>query len=65
MICSNMKYGIYFTVENKGFIDSEEILIYKHLFYCKDTRTLIDKVREEMEVTGPTQSLIQGDTGQD
>ena len=61
----NQQFAPFFSVAKKQFLDSEESLVEKHLFYCNDLHGMVKEVLELRRIEEETENLIQGDTGQD
>ena len=61
----NKKFAQYFSVEAKYFLNTDNKLEKKYLFFCHSTVEFLDAVDRERGRTGVEQvTLIQGDTGQ-
>ena len=61
----NQQFAPFFSVANKQFLDSEDNLVEKHLFFCNDLQGMVKEVLELRGIEEETENLIQGDTGQD
>ena len=46
----------------KQFLNSEDNLVEKHLFFCNDLRGMVKEVLELRGIEEETKNLIQGDT---
>ena len=60
----NQKLAQFFSVEKTQFLDSNNEIDPKHLFFCNDPVSLIEEVKKERNIIEETSNLLQGDTGQ-
>ena len=61
----NNQLASFFTVEEKMFVNSEDQLVPKFLFFCEDIRSFLSYIADKRGVSSEDiEHLVQGDSGQ-